>query len=144
MSDTDIGYYRAQDILDRIEFVRKKKSMYASHLSKALGKCSAYWSVKYDAANALRLSTVKKIAKAIDESVEYILYGTNEGPYIDKDIDIARLSEYAYRKNYKLISSQKSILSRIRHGKQNDIQMDIFFSIEETIGKNLLKIITKD
>ena len=117
MSDTDIGYYRAQDILDRIEFVRKKKAMYASHLSKALGKCSAYWSVKYDAVNALRLSTAIKIAKAIDKSVEFILYGTN---------------------------SQRSILSRIRQGKQNDIQMDIFFSIEETIGKNLLKIITKD
>ena len=144
MSDTDIGYYRAQDILDRIEFVRKKKAMYASHLSKALGKCSAYWSVKYDAVNALRLSTAMKIAKAIDKSVEYILYGTNDGPYTEKDIDIRRLPEYTFNKKNKLTGSQRSILSRIRQGKQNDIQMDIFFSIEEIIGKNLLKIITKD
>lgn len=142
MSNTDIEYYRALYILERLEEERKKKKIPAAQLSKRMGKCPAYWSVKYDQAHIPRIRTVYEAAKTLGVSLEYIIYGYEYGPFENIKIDIKKIPEYTSGKRLYLNSSQKSIVSKIRKGGQTDIGMDMFLGIEEKIQKNLLKIIT--
>ena len=143
MSDTDIAYYRGIDILKRIEQERIIKKISVTKFSKLLGNCYAYWSVKYASANIPRVQTLKKMAKILDVNIYYLIYGYEYGPYKEYDIDLKRIPEYTAGHNYFINGSQKSTISRIKHGKQIDIGMQMFFAIEEKIQKNLFKIITK-
>lgn len=141
MNDTDISYYRAIDVLDRIEKERIKMKLKTCKFSRLLGKCDAYWNVKYSTPSVLRIGTINRIASKINVSLDYLIYGTEYGPYEDKQIDISKIPAYTAKKRLLLSDSQKSIVSKIRKGKQHDIGVNMFFQIEEKINKNLLKII---
>lgn len=141
MNDTDISYYRALDVLDRIEKERIKMKIRACKFSRLLGKCDAYWNVKFSTPSVLRIGTINKIASKINVSLDYLIYGKEYGPYTETEIDVARIPEYTAKKRIYLTDSQKSIVSRIRNGKQHDIGVNLFFQLEEKINKNLLKII---
>jgi len=142
MNDTDISYYRSIDVLNRIDKERKKMKLGTSKFSRIIGKCDAWWAVKYGEIIVLRLSTVHEIAKKINVSMEFLMYGKNYGPYKEINLDVKKIAQYTRKKTLYLNVSLKSIISRIRNDKQKDIGINTFFQIEENINKNLLKIIS--
>lgn len=140
MNDNTESYYKALAIIDRIEEIRKEKNIKMTDFGVNLGHTFAYWSVIFISARCMRLNTLDNIARTLDVSLEYLIYGTNKKEY-DYPVDVNKIPEYTKGKKIYLSDSQKSIISKIRQGKQKDISMNMFFQIEEKIKENLLNII---
>ena len=140
MDNTNIAYYRSLAIIERIEEVRKEKKIKLRNLGEKIGRSYAYWSVIYSSCRNIRIKTLDDIARTLDVCLEYIIYGTNKREY-DYTVDIKKIPEYTKGKKIHLNDSQRSIISNIRHGKQKDLSMYMFYQIEEKIKENLLNII---
>ena len=140
MNNTDESYYKALNVVDRIEEIKKRKKIRNSHFSVLMGRSYAYWTVVYTSARCIRLRTLDMIARFLDINLEYLLYGKNPGKY-NQGCDIKKIPEYTKGKKIYLTESQRSIISKIRNGKQKDISLNLFFQIEEKIKENLYNII---
>lgn len=142
MENTDEAYYLALAVLERIDEERKKLKMGNCIFSKFLSRSPAYWTVRYGEARVLRISTILEIAKKINISMEYLLYGKNYGSFKETKTDIKNISRATAKNRIYLTESQKSVVSRIRHGVQKDIGVNMFFQLEDKLKKNLWNIIT--
>ena len=66
---TNDHYYRALNIMDKIEEIRVEKNIKKTDIGKELGYTKAYYQACYDSCRTLKVSTLIKFAKAVNVSV---------------------------------------------------------------------------
>lgn len=142
MNNTDESYYQSLSIHDRIEEERIKQGISKAQLSKRLKHTDVYWSVVYSECRCMRISTINKIAEQLDVSLEYLLYGRNYGKYEGKPISLKKISDIVFHKFVHLSRSEHTILSKLRKNKQNDLTVNMYFKIENTLKTDLWSIIS--
>lgn len=127
----DDSYYRCLGVIDRIneEAISKYGSGYK--FSKALGRNTSWWNVRYSAATFPRLENINTYAKLFDVSVDYLLTGKNKGIYIPSTVDCNRL--YQEYKSHKIpvdmCKKYAPIMFKVRQG--HGVNLGTLFDFEE-------------
>jgi transcriptional regulator with XRE-family HTH domain len=135
---TNDHYYRALNIMDRIEEVRLEKKILKSEIGKKLGYSSAYYQVCYDNCRTLKVSTLIKFAKAVDISVEYFLTGKNKQEFksFEFNLEVIKNTKIKYIPN-----SLKVIKCRMKKEKAKDITIKTLFEFEKLYRIPAIKLI---
>ena len=135
---TNDHYYRALNIMDRIEEIRVEKNIKKSDIGKELGYTKAYYQAFYDACRTIRLSSLINFAKGLNVSVNYLLTGKNKQPYKD------------FRINYNLITDSKIkylpnslqvIKGRLKRKETDNISLKSLFEFEHYLNIPAIKLI---
>ena len=135
---TNEHYYRALNIMDRIEEIRVEKNIKKSDIGKELGYTKAYYQAFYDACRTIRLSSLINFAKGLDISVDYLLTGKNKQPYKD------------FKLNYNLITDSKIkylpnslqvIKGRLKRKETDNISIKSLFEFEHYLNIPAIKLI---
>ena len=135
---TNDHYYRALNIMDRIEEIRVEKNIKKSDIGKELCFTKAYYQAFYDACRTIRLSSLINFAKGLNVSVNYLLTGKNKQPYKD------------FRINYNLITDSKIkylpnslqvIKGRLKRKETDNISLKSLFEFEHYLNIPAIKLI---
>lgn len=70
---TNEHYYRALNIMDRIEEVRELKGISKTVISKSLNCTDPYYHSAFNFSRIIRIDTLMKYARVLDVSVAYLL-----------------------------------------------------------------------
>ena len=131
------NYYRALNVMDRMEELRLERNIPKPKIGKSLGHSGAYYQAFYDGCRVLKVSTLLKFAKALDISVEYLLTGKNKQPYKDVELNINKISQL---KKYKLCNNLQVIQSRLKRNLRNDISIKTLFEFETNLNINITEL----
>lgn len=126
----DDSYYRCLGVIDRIneEAISKFGSGYK--FSKALGRNTSWWNVRYSAATFPRLENINTYAKLFNVSVDYLLTGKNRKPYYSMVVCCGRL--YNEYKSHKIpvdkCKKYAPIMFRVKQG--HEVNLSTLFDFE--------------
>ena len=124
---TNEHYYRALNIMDRVEELREEKRVSRYEIGKNLKHTGAYYQAFYDACRTIRVSTLVNFAKALDVSVEYLLTGKNKKPYKDFKVDFKIIKE----NNVKYLPNRLQVIKgRLKRGVCNNLSVKSLFEFE--------------
>ena len=135
---TNEHYYRALNIMDRVEEIRLEKNIKKTDIGKELGYTKAYYQACYDSCRTLKVSTLIKFAKAVNVSVEYFLTGRNKQEFksFEFNLDVIKNTKIKYIPN-----SLKVIKCRLKKEKAKDITIKTLFEFEKFYKIPAIKLI---
>lgn len=135
---TNDHYYRALNIMNRVEEVRTERKISRTTFGKQLGHTIAYYQAFYDSCRAIKVMSVIKFAKVLDVSVEYLLTGKKKEPYKEFNLN------YDYIINSKvkgLPNSLKVIKSKLKLGHCSDMSTKTLYEFEKQLKVPAIKLI---
>lgn len=135
---TNENYYRALNIIDRIEEIREEKRIGKTIIGKTLGCSKQYYYSAYDNCRCLKVKTLDRIAKILDVSLEYLLTGKNKEPYKKIDINFDLIKNTKIKKLPNYLQSTRSYL---RSGRCTDLNTKSLFEFEEYSKIPVIKLI---
>ena len=135
---TNEHYYRALNVMDKIEEIRVKKGIAGYKIGKFLGHTPSYYYTAYDNCRTIKVSTLIKLAKSLDISVEYLLSGKNKEEFkpFEFNLDIIKNTKVKYLPNRLRV-----IKCRIVKNKANNISLKTLFEFEHYLKISAIKII---
>ena len=134
-------YYMALNVVDRLEEIRQQKNISKYQIGKNLGHTGAYYQAFYDSCKTPKISTLIKLAKSIDVSIEYLLTGKNKDSFIEFNL------------NYELITNTKIkylpnrlqvIKGRLKRQETNDFALKSLFEFEKYYNIPAIKLIGRE
>lgn len=131
-------YYRALNVVDRIEEVRESKGICKTEFGKQLNFTRAYYYSFYNPCRTLRVIRLQKVAKVLNVSVDYLLTGKKLKEYkdfqynTDKIINCDRL---------KLSNRLKVIRRKLETGVIRNITVKTLFEFEHDLNIPAIKLI---
>lgn len=140
----DNSYYRCLSVIDRINDEAIKKFGSGYKFSKALGRNTSWWNVRYSAATFPRLSNIVTYAHLFDVSVEYLLTGKNRVKYIPCEVCCENLyNKYKSQKiSVENCYKYAPIMFKVKRGCQ--VNLATLFELEDILKTPAYKLCFKE
>lgn len=135
---TNENYYRALNIIDRIEELRLEKGIGKTVFGKKLGYTRQYYYSSYDNCRCIKVRTLNTMAKALDVSIEYLLTGKNKQSYKEFEVNFNMI---VTSKMKKLPNYLQSIRSYLKSGRCKDLNTKSLFEFEQYSKIPAIKLI---
>lgn len=132
------NYYRALDIINRIEEIREEKNITRTEFGKQMGLSQSYYYVVYDNCRIIRINTLVKIAKILNISIEYLFTGKNKQPFKDFKINYDKIIN---AKTIKMPNRLRVIKSNLKRNKTSNIMLKTIFDFERQLNISAIKLI---
>ena len=132
------NYYRALNIINRIDEVREEKGIGKTIFGKRMGYSRQYYYSSYDNCRCIKVKTLNKMARGLDISVEYLLTGRNKQPYkhIDVNFDLIINTKIKKLPNYL-----HAVRSYLKTGRCKDLNIKSLFEFEQYSKIPAIKLI---
>lgn len=132
-------YYRALNVMDRIDEIREEKGIIKTEFGKQLGHTMPYYHVTYNGFRIIKFSTLVNFAKVLDISVEYLLTGRNKDIFKPVKLDLELISS---KRGKRFPNYLRVIKHYIKQGRTKDINLKTLFEFEHYLNipvTNLLR-----
>lgn len=135
---TNDHYYRALNIMNRVEEIRQKLNIPKTEFGKKLGYTPAYYYAFYNSCRTIKVSTLIKFAEILNVSVNYLLTGKNYEQFKNFTLNYDNIIN---SKKRKTPNSLKVIKTALKYGKIKDLNIKSLFEFEEQLHIPAIKLI---
>jgi transcriptional regulator with XRE-family HTH domain len=135
---TNEHYYRAINIMDRVDELREKKGICKTQIGKQQGFTPPYYHSFYNGCRAIRINSLYNIAKVLNVSVEYLLTGKNQDMFKDFKLDFDMILN---NDKTGVPTRLRVIKHYLKTGKAKDISVKTLFEFEHYLKIPAIKLI---
>lgn len=140
---SDESYYRALAVIDRI-FHEGKSIKNMQRIAKAAKLHANYISQTYSYGAGATLTTVLRLAAAMDVSLEYLLTGKNKQAYSPLEVSFEKIMNLKSAPGKIFSHSLIAIKSKIKHGTLKNTRLKTAFDFEQVSGVPVAKLFFKE
>ena len=142
------SYYKALNVLERIQEELLKSGVSGVDLSRKLGVSDTWWNNKYNIVCFPKVNTLLKIAKALNISYEYLLTGCNRNIYKPIEVNMKQLISFYEKGKYhmeKMTPNRINVaIHHLKRGKQKSITCKLLFDFERLLKVSAYKLIVNE
>lgn len=131
-------YYRALNVVDRIEEVRESKGISKTEFGKQLNFSKSYYYAFYNACRTIRVTRLKNVAKVLNVSVGYLLSGKNMQEYEDFEYNVDNIINCD---RLKIPNRLKVLRRKLETKVIKDMTLKTLFEFEYYLKKPAIKLI---
>lgn len=124
---TNEHYYRALNIMDRIEEVRELKGISKTVIGKSLNHTEPYYHAAFNFSRIIRIDTLMKYARVLDVSVAYLLSNGKMDTFKEFEINYDNIIN---RHTKKLPLRLRALRSQLKKYKDKHLTVKSLFEFE--------------
>lgn len=142
------SYYKALNVLERIQEELLKSGVSGVNLSRKLGVHDTWWNNKYNIVCFPKVNTLLKIAQALNISFEYLLTGNNRTTYKPVEVNTKQLITFYEKGKHhfgKAIPNTMVVsVHNLKRGKRESMTCKLLFDFEKLLKVSAYSLIVKE